>query len=116
MTAKTIQTAGLLVSCLLAAAPALAQDVLRTQGRTVFNRWCVQCHGQGAEMPGTNALAAKYRSAVPALLEERVDLTPEVVRQFVRHGVSIMPTFRKTEISDRELAALGAYLDRGRKP
>jgi hypothetical protein len=30
----------------------------------------------------------------------------------VRHGVSIMPPFRKTEVSDTDLAALTAYLAR----
>jgi hypothetical protein len=30
----------------------------------------------------------------------------------VRYGVSVMPFFRRTEISDTELAALGAYLAR----
>ncbi len=31
---------------------------------------------------------------------------------FVRRGVSIMPFFRKTEISDAQLDALAAYLAR----
>lgn len=65
-------------------------------------------------MPGTAALAAKYSGQVPAALEERSDLTPDVVKFFVRHGVSIMPPFRKTEITDAELDALANYL--GRKP
>lgn len=66
-------------------------------------------------MPGTDALAAKYRGAVPALLEQRTDLTVESVTYVVRHGVSIMPFFRKTEISDSQLEDLAAYLSsRGR--
>jgi mono/diheme cytochrome c family protein len=47
------------------------------------------------------------------VLEERTDLTPDTVRHFVRNGVSVMPFFRKTEISDAELEALAAYLARG---
>jgi mono/diheme cytochrome c family protein len=35
---------------------------------------------------------------------------PELTRAFVRNGVSVMPPFRKTEITDAELAALAAYL------
>jgi (+)-pinoresinol hydroxylase len=35
---------------------------------------------------------------------------PEITRTFVRNGVTIMPFFRKTEISDEELDALAAYL------
>jgi mono/diheme cytochrome c family protein len=34
------------------------------------------------------------------------------VKTFVRNGVSIMPFFRKTEISDADLDAIAAYLTR----
>jgi mono/diheme cytochrome c family protein len=44
------------------------------------------------------------------VLEERTDLVPDVTKSFVRTGVSIMPPFRKTEISEEDLAALAAYL------
>jgi mono/diheme cytochrome c family protein len=87
-------------------------------GRQVFERNCLPCHGPGIgyapfpELPGTGALRAKYNGKLPALLTERKDLTPELVTYFVRHGVSVMPPYRKTEISDAELAALGAYLGR----
>lgn len=87
-------------------------------GRQVFDRWCRYCHApesvdrRGPRFPGTVSLAAKYGAQVPAALEERTDLTPEVVRYFVRYGVLTMPPFRKTEITDTELDALGAYLSR----
>lgn len=48
-------------------------------------------------------------------MEERTGMTPEFVAHYVRQGVSTMPFFRKTEIGDAELAALGAYLLRDRK-
>lgn len=83
------------------------------QGKQVFDRWCASCHEDSIRAPGTTALAAKYGKDMPAPLEQRKDLTPELVTYFVRHGVSIMPTFRKTEISDAELAALGKYLGNG---
>ena len=89
-----------------AAAPAAPH----AQGKQVFDRWCASCHGDSIRSPGTTALAAKYGKDMPAPLEQRRDLTPEVVGMFVRQGVSIMPPFRKTEISDAELAALGRYL------
>lgn len=79
-------------------------------GKQVFERWCVHCHGDGPRYPGTASLKAKYGNAAPAALEERQDLSSEVVALFVRHGVSTMAPFRKTEITDAELAALGAYL------
>lgn len=79
-------------------------------GKKVFYRWCVECHGDGPRYPGTASLAVKYGKDMPAPLEQRKDLTPESVALFVRQGVSVMPPFRKTEITDAELAALGAYL------
>ncbi len=33
-------------------------------------------------------------------------------RKFLRHGISVMPQFRKTEISDADLDALAQYLAR----
>ena len=63
-------------------------------------------------MPGTDALAAKDKGTKPALLEERKDLTPQFIKIFVRNGVSVMPRFRKTELSEADLEALSAYLTR----
>lgn len=82
------------------------------QGKQVFDKWCAACHAPGDQTPGTLALAAKYKGALPAALEERQDLTPALVSYFVRHGISVMPFFRKTEISDNELAALTRYLQK----
>ena len=70
---------------------------------------------QRAGKPGTEALRAKYKDARPADLEQRTDLAPVVIKTFVRKGVSIMPIFRKTEISDTDLDALAAYLARNTK-
>ena len=44
------------------------------------------------------------------MLEDRKDLTPELVSTFVREGILSMAPFRKTEVTDAELAALAAYL------
>jgi mono/diheme cytochrome c family protein len=82
------------------------------QGGAVFQKWCAPCHAAGPGHPGTQALHAKYGPAKPDALEQRLDLTPETVRFYVRHGVSVMPFFRKTEITDADLDALGAYLAR----
>jgi mono/diheme cytochrome c family protein len=80
------------------------------RGHEVFEKWCTPCHGHGADKPGTVALATLYQGAKPAMLEERTDLTPEIVKHFVRTGVTVMPFFRKTEISDADLDALALYL------
>ena len=92
------------------ACAAHAQDSAKPDGRAVFTKWCQPCHGDGPGKPGTAALQALYKGAKPALLEQRTDLAPEITKTFVRHGVSVMPFFRKTEISDAELDALAAYL------
>ena len=79
-------------------------------GQHTYERWCAACHAAGDDFPGTVALRAKYKGAVPEVLAERQDLSPDLIKYYVRNGVSIMPTFRKTEISDAELNELANYL------
>jgi mono/diheme cytochrome c family protein len=81
-------------------------------GHDVFQYWCGPCHSPGPHHPGTQALALKYGKAEPPTLEDRTDLTPDVTHYYVRHGVSIMPPFRKSEVDDEDLDALAAYLGR----
>ena len=78
-------------------------------GVKTFNKWCSDCHS-AAGGTGTQALQRKYRGELPAVLEQRSDLATDYIAQVVRHGVSFMPSFRKTEISDADLALLAAYL------
>jgi len=85
-----------------------AQDV----GRLTYEKWCAPCHAPGPDHPGTQALDALYKGSKPGALIQRTDLTPPIVKQFVRKGVSVMPFFRKTEISDAELEALAVFLAR----
>ncbi len=87
-----------------------AQDQQLTQGKALFGKWCVACHGTGPGHPGTQALDQRYQGSMPGALEQRTNLSPEFVAVFVRNGISVMPFFRKTEINDNELAAIGAYL------
>jgi mono/diheme cytochrome c family protein len=81
----------------------------RSAGGKIFDKWCSDCHST-ATGPGSLALARKYQGTLPAVLEQRSDLPPQYVTVAVRHGVSFMPSFRKTEISDADLALLAAYL------
>jgi mono/diheme cytochrome c family protein len=81
-------------------------------GRAVYTKWCAPCHDPGIMHPGTNALTVKYRGVKPGVLLEWKDLQPETVRFFVRHGISVMPQFRKTEISDADLDVLAKFLSR----
>ena len=100
---------------LVALAPA-AIAAEPVSGERVYQRWCVHCHAAGRGNPGTQSLQTKYRSvtpAVPAVLLDRTDLTPEFVSLAVRQGVLSMPPFRKTEITDTELAALAKWMASG---
>jgi mono/diheme cytochrome c family protein len=91
----------------------LAQDAQPfAAGRAVYTKWCAPCHDPGVSHPGTNALTVKYQGVKSGVLLEWKDLSVNTVKVFVRHGISVMPQFRKTEISDQELDALAAYLAR----
>jgi len=84
---------------------------LAERGRAVYNNWCDACHRNANQnAPGTRSLQFKYRGELPAALEEREDLTPELVEFYIRNGIATMPFYRKTEISDADLAAISAYL------
>jgi mono/diheme cytochrome c family protein len=88
---------------------------LAERGAAVFNNWCSACHARGPQnAPGTTSLQMKYQGSVPAALEDRRDLTPDLVKFFVRDGVAMMAPFRKTELSDADLDALAAYLTQRR--
>ena len=94
----------------LACGGATAADL--AAGRLVFDTWCAPCHDPGIQHPGTNALKAKYPKKKSPVIAEWTDLPAVTVKYWVRHGISVMPQFRKTEVSDAELDALAAYLSR----
>jgi mono/diheme cytochrome c family protein len=77
-------------------------------GAKVYQQWCVECHNDRGF--GTASLERRYHGTVPANLEQRRDLNGALIRYVVRNGMSFMPFFRKTEVSDQELDALSAYL------
>ena len=97
----------------------MAQQPAVQRGNAKFQHSCAPCHGAGVGddghgmLPGTDALRIKYKGAtpaVPALLEERTDLTAPVLKVFLRHGSFSMPPFRPTELTDAEIADVAAYL------
>jgi mono/diheme cytochrome c family protein len=102
--------AGLLVC---AAGAALADDASLSaqelQGKQLYNRTCIYCHGPGVW--GTNRLA-KRLDKEHALLENRTDLSVVGIRTVVRSGIGSMPPLRKTELSDSDVDAIAAYLTR----
>ncbi len=93
--------------------PPSTRAELLSRGEAVYDYWCRTCHGAEPIKPGTAALQAKYQGALPASLTERTDLTPAFVRLMVREGISMMPFFRPTEISNADMDALAAYLAPG---
>ena len=127
---RAFAMAGLTIAAASAAVPARAQDAPPPiaawsrmtagvedrgseveRGAAVFNNWCSACHSRGpANAPGTTSLQFKYQGGVPAALEDRKDLTVDLVKYFVRNGAATMPPFRKTAVSDADLTALAAYL------
>jgi mono/diheme cytochrome c family protein len=100
-------------SSLWAASP--TERASTASGEAVYEHWCAPCHAPGPGHPGTQSLQVKYGGKVPAVLLERTDLSPQAVATFVRQGVLLMAPFRKTEITDAELAALTAYVARNFK-
>ena len=99
-----------------AVSPALAQS--ESICKVDFDHLCTPCHGKvgatdrGGILPGTSALTIKYRGAIPALLEERENLSPEFIKTVVRGGYFGMPLTRKTEVSEAQLNDIIAYLTR----
>jgi mono/diheme cytochrome c family protein len=89
-----------------------ADDPTVEKGHQLYQKWCTPCHGPGLGRPGTSAATAHYKGSKPAVLEERTDLTAEMIGGAVRNGLYVMPRFRKTEISNMDLDAIVAYLTR----
>lgn len=108
---RTFRKIALAVALGGAAMASVAADA--DPGEQVYQRWCVHCHAAGRGNPGTQSLQTKYKNEKPAVLLERTDLTPEFVAFSVRQGVMSMPPFRKTEVTDTELAALSKWLASG---
>ncbi|WLH65193.1 cytochrome c [Pseudomonas sp. FP2300] len=100
----------IMATLLVAATNSYAGDNNPDLGKQEYQKWCTPCHAPGDQYPGTLALRAKYKGALPDVLEQRTDLSPEMIKYFVRNGITIMPFFRKTEISDTELNAMADFL------
>ncbi len=116
---RSVRAAAVALLALGFAATTTAQQSAVQRGSAKFQHSCAPCHGAGvgddghAMLPGTDALRIKYKSAappVPALLEERTDLTAPVLKVFLRHGSFSMPPFRPTELTDTEIADIAAYI------
>ncbi len=106
----------LITQSLLLASAVHAKDGNAMLGKAKFDHSCAPCHGKGPGddgrdmLPGTYALQIKYDGELPAALEDRSDLTADVIGVYVRQGTWSMPPFRKTELTDAEITNIAAYL------
>jgi len=120
MSSRNRVLAGALAALALTSAGAQeTDDAAVERGAAVYRTVCAHCHdplpeGGAIEMlPGPESLALKYRGALSPYITERPDLASyEVLRMFLRNGSGSMPPFRKTEISDDDIAAIAAYFGR----
>jgi mono/diheme cytochrome c family protein len=118
MSSRVARAAGIaaLVSIAWAGSVAPQDSTAIERGQAKFEHSCAPCHGDGvgddgrALLPGTDALRIKYQGALPALLERRTDLNVDAIRTFVRRGTWSMPPFRPTEITERDIQDIAAYL------
>ena len=78
-------------------------------GKTLYELYCIACHGQGPGHPGTMRLQERVGEEQAALLD-RDNLPPEYIKLVVREGFKLMPPFRPSEITDRQLDELAAYI------
>ena len=108
---EAIAVLGLAAAC-AASARAEGPSPEHAAGQAVYLKWCAPCHAPGVTHPGTHALMAKYQDMKSGVLLDWKDLPAITVKYWVRHGISVMPQFRKTEISDAELDELASYLAR----
>ena len=81
-------------------------------GKTLYELHCIACHDQGPGHPGTMRLQERVGEEQAALLD-RDNLPPEYIKLVVREGFKLMPPFRPSELTDRQLDELAAYLSGG---
>ncbi len=89
--------------------PADAQIEAITDGEVLFDLYCIACHGAGPGHPGTMRLQERLSEDQAPLLN-RDNLDPEYVKLVVREGFKLMPPFRPTEITDKQLDLLAGYI------
>ena len=97
------------------AAPVTGDAVASTDihdGETLFELHCIACHDRGPGNPGTMRLQERVGEEQAALLD-RDNLPPEYIKLVVREGFKLMPPFRPSELTDRQLDELAAYLSGG---
>ena len=104
-----LSAAALMVGVVFLPLSGSADDRDEDAGKALYERWCTPCHSEDPHAPGTQRLMKRSPDVEP-VLNRRPGLSAEFVRVFVRGGAGVMPSFRRTEISEDELDQLIAYL------
>jgi mono/diheme cytochrome c family protein len=91
------------------AASAQSLTAVQARGKALFEGTCVYCHGPSGHATG---LLRRRLGDKDALLAERTNLTAPYIHIAVRRGVMSMPTYRRAELSDADLASITEYLIR----
>lgn len=115
---KPPRSFGLLISALIllinvGEVRAADQADRAARGEDLFDRWCQPCHGAGPQYPGTMALKVRLGEKRSVLLE-RDDLVKPYVEFVIRNGFQMMPPFRPTELSEKNIGEIWEYLASGR--
>lgn len=116
---KRMNTLGGLLSAMVliivtgCSSPLLAQDGMAEDGdnlgKETYDLWCGICHEPGAGFAGTQILTLTRAEGL-GVMKDNDTLTDVYIETVVRKGLGMMPVFRKTEITDEQLAALLEYL------
>ncbi len=111
---RLFRVAGAWVSFMaVTVATAAGNDALlsarQIEGRQLFEATCIHCHERSGW--GTRDLARRLGAKRSRLLE-RTDLDADYIRAVVRNGINSMPWYTRTDLSDRQIEAIAAYLMR----
>lgn len=92
---------------------------MAVRGAAVYETRCSYCHDRLPEdsaleaLPGVASLKLKYNGTLSPYIKERPDLAnTAALTAFLRNGSGSMPPFRKTEVTDEDIAAIAAYFAR----
>jgi len=106
---KLLALCGLAIGSALAIPTVAANSADKWAPQSFYADRCERCHGPSGW--GTRTLA-KRLPAGQAELTRRAQLSASYIAFVVRHGVGSMPQFTPTELTDRQLAELAAWLAR----
>lgn len=119
MNRKRAAAAAAIVMLVAHGSDAQESDDPAKRGAAVYAAKCSFCHdrlpdGGALEMlPGVASLTLKYDGTLSPYIKERPDLAnAQALAGFLRNGSGSMPPFRKTEVSDADIAAIAAYFMR----